>query len=85
MLQHMHTRGLTLLVAFLLLWHNSRAQQPDPIPAHDSLQIASQIMGETRRINIWLPPQYAQSQASFPVLYMPDGGLGEDFVDQYVR
>jgi predicted alpha/beta superfamily hydrolase len=37
-------------------------------------------MGETRRINVYVPPQYdACASQRFPVLYMPDGGLAEDF------
>jgi hypothetical protein len=38
-------------------------------------------LGETRRINVYLPPGYGEDAATrFPVLYMPDGGLAEDFV-----
>jgi predicted alpha/beta superfamily hydrolase len=51
----------------------------DPIPEHDSLTIASQFVNEDRRINVWTPPSYAQSADGFPVLYMPDGGIKEDF------
>ena len=51
----------------------------DPIPKHDSLKIASKFVKETRVINVWTPPTYEQSQDSFPVLYMPDGGIKEDF------
>ncbi len=36
-------------------------------------------MGETRRINVYTPPGYDASGARYPVLYMPDGGLEEDF------
>ena len=37
-------------------------------------------MSETRRINVYVPPQYdACASQRFPVLYMPDGGLAEDF------
>jgi predicted alpha/beta superfamily hydrolase len=41
--------------------------------------LPSAALGETRRINVYLPPAYADS-ARLPVLYMPDGGLGEDFL-----
>lgn len=51
----------------------------DPIPAHDSLKIASKFVNEDRVINIWTPPGYEESRDSFPVLYMPDGGTEEDF------
>ena len=52
----------------------------DPIPKHDSLTIVSKFVNETRRINIWTPPNYNQTTDSLPILYMPDGGIiDEDF------
>jgi predicted alpha/beta superfamily hydrolase len=42
--------------------------------------IASRALGEIRRVNVHMPPGYrASSTARFPTLYMPDGGLDEDF------
>jgi predicted alpha/beta superfamily hydrolase len=39
------------------------------------------VLNEPRRINVYLPPGYAESpNARFPVLYMPDGGIAEDFL-----
>lgn len=52
---------------------------PDPLPVHEAIQIESTILGETRVINIWTPPIYQKNSESFPVLYMPDGGIKEDF------
>ncbi|MEW6734321.1 MAG: alpha/beta hydrolase-fold protein [Acidobacteriota bacterium] len=47
----------------------------------ETFTIDSKLLGETRRINIYLPPGYRESKdANFPVLYMPDGGMGEDFL-----
>ena len=51
----------------------------DPLPVHETIQIESTILGETRVINIWTPPNYQKNKESFPVLYMPDGGIKEDF------
>lgn len=51
----------------------------DPVPKHDSLKISSDFVKEDRVINIWTPPGYAESQERYPVLYMPDGGIKEDF------
>lgn len=51
----------------------------DPIPAHETFNIASTILGETRVICVWAPPGYADTDAVYPVLYMPDGGIKEDF------
>jgi predicted alpha/beta superfamily hydrolase len=66
-----------------------RAQTPEaPAPIRiDSLvigetfTIASTALHETRRINVYLPPGYrANAGAALPVLYMPDGGMAEDFL-----
>jgi hypothetical protein len=52
----------------------------DPVPVHDSLSIASGALGEVRPINVHTPSGYGQLPAArFPTLYMPDGGLDEDF------
>ena len=39
----------------------------------------SKILGERRVINVYLPPDYATSDARYPVLYALDGGMKEDF------
>ncbi|NBL63946.1 alpha/beta hydrolase [Flavobacterium sp. NST-5] len=55
-------------------------QQPnDPIPVHETFEIQSKNVGEKRVINIWTPDGYAKSRDSFPVMYMADGGIKEDF------
>lgn len=44
-----------------------------------TLRVTSSVLDEARVVNVYLPPDYATSSASYPVLYMPDGGMGEDF------
>ncbi|MGI8765469.1 MAG: alpha/beta hydrolase [Gemmatimonadaceae bacterium] len=55
----------------------------DSVPAHDSFTIQSKALGEARPINVYVPAQYRASRGRsaepLPVLYMPDGGLDEDF------
>jgi predicted alpha/beta superfamily hydrolase len=52
----------------------------DPIPAHESFTLASKAVAEARTINVYTPPGYSPARGGrFPVLYMPDGGLDEDF------
>jgi len=52
----------------------------EPAPPHERLTLVSRVLGETRRLNVYLPPVYDEDQsARFPVLYMPDGGESEDF------
>jgi predicted alpha/beta superfamily hydrolase len=52
----------------------------EPVPPHETFTIESTALGETRRINVYTPPGYAEDAAAHhPVLYMPDGGVQEDF------
>ena len=52
----------------------------DPVPPHDSFTVVSQALGESRRINVFVPAGYrASTTLRLPVLYMPDGGIDEDF------
>ncbi|EDM45232.1 putative esterase [unidentified eubacterium SCB49] len=69
---------LIFLASTLLACGNS-VQYNDPIPEHDSFTLDSKKVNETRVITVWTPPSYAAGEDSFPVLYMPDGGIKEDF------
>jgi uncharacterized protein len=52
-----------------------------PLVIGESFTIESTVLQERRRINVYLPPGYAESpNARLPVLYMPDGGMSEDFL-----
>lgn len=63
------------------------ARQPaSPVPARvvvaalgETLVLDSKILGERRVINVYVPQGYATSATRYPVLYMPDGGMTEDF------
>lgn len=70
-----------VLIAIVLLTVNCAKQNvpTDAIPTHTSFTIASKFVNETRVINVWLPPSYENTDLKFPVLYMPDGGIKEDF------
>ncbi|MEO9020760.1 MAG: alpha/beta hydrolase-fold protein [Ginsengibacter sp.] len=68
------------LFVLVLLTSCSYAQKHnDPIPVHETFTIQSNLLGELRTINVWTPPEYKTNRDSLPVLYMPDGGLKEDF------
>jgi predicted alpha/beta superfamily hydrolase len=46
----------------------------------ETFTIDSKVLGERRVINVYLPPDYAKDPSlRYPVLYMPDGGMAEDF------
>ena len=79
---------LRLLFAVAVLAGPLGAQAPqapppapvDSVPAHDTFTVASLAVGESRLINVYTPPGYHGSSAKkYPVLYMPDGGVDEDF------
>ena len=65
----------------LLLFLAACAKQAaETAPPHQTFTLESQVMQETRRINVYLPPDYAATDPMrYPVVYMPDGGLQEDF------
>lgn len=47
----------------------------------ERLEIQSEILKETRSVNIYLPLGYSRdSIKSYPVIYLLDGGLDEDFL-----
>ena len=76
----MNTQILTFLVlAAALIGCKQAPQATDPIPNHDSFSIKSSAVGERRVICVWTPPNYDETKDDFPVLYMPDGGIKEDF------
>jgi len=55
--------------------------QASALMVGETFTIESKALREVRRINIYLPPAYAESpDRRLPVLYMPDGGVGEDFL-----
>ncbi|MVN75603.1 alpha/beta hydrolase [Hymenobacter sp. HMF4947] len=52
-----------------------------PLAIGQTFTLSSAVLGETRRINVYMPPGYPDSAtARLPVLYMLDGGLREDFL-----
>ncbi len=76
----MKSTYLSLLFYLLLLAGHSNAQRSeDPIPDYETFTIQSNQVGELRTINVWTPPTYKKNPEALPVLYMPDGGIKEDF------
>jgi predicted alpha/beta superfamily hydrolase len=73
--------GPALPVASLLLACGlaGEAAAQEQAPPHETFTMESAALGETRRINVYTPPGYTGWGAEYPVLYMPDGGVQEDF------
>jgi predicted alpha/beta superfamily hydrolase len=74
------------IVLFAVIWSvviskPGAVENALPLIIGETFKIDSKILSETRRINVYFPPGYAESPtAQFPVLYMPDGGIAEDFL-----
>ncbi len=52
-----------------------------PLVIGETFTIASRHVNEVRRINVYVPSAYLDSaNTPLPVLYMPDGGMAEDFL-----
>lgn len=78
----MNTRRLAFAIA-LAVAVPLRAQPLEraPLAIGETFTMRSAALGETRRVNVWVPPGYASSDTvRLPVLYMPDGGIEEDFL-----
>jgi predicted alpha/beta superfamily hydrolase len=79
-------RGFRVAILCGLLFSTLGAQvsaedKAAPLVIGDTFTMESKALGETRRINVYAPPGYAESpDARVPVLYMPDGGMAEDFL-----
>ena len=72
---------LVLLLARIAFCQPVKAQSEAALCVGQTFTLPSAVLGETRRINVYLPPAYADSATlRLPVLYMPDGGLKEDFL-----
>ncbi len=57
------------------------AVQHQELAIGTTLTFDSKVLAEKRRINIYFPPGFdSTSKEPLPVLYMPDGGIAEDFL-----
>jgi predicted alpha/beta superfamily hydrolase len=70
--------GLLVLLFAAPAYSNDKAA---PLVVGETFKIQSKILNEARRINVYLPRVYTESsKLQLPVLYMPDGGMAEDFL-----
>ncbi|WP_054439256.1 alpha/beta hydrolase [Novosphingobium sp. ST904] len=51
-----------------------------PIELGTRYELRSAVLGDTREVNVWLPTGYDKSADRYPVVYLLDGGLDQDFV-----
>lgn len=55
------------------------AQEPPTLAFGSVARLASKALGEERRINVLLPPDYEKSGLKYPVFYLLDGSAHEDY------
>lgn len=76
-------RAQCVLAALCCLVFSSAhaSDKATPLVIGETFSLQSKVLSETRRINVYVPPGYAEApEARFAVLYMLDGGLAEDFL-----
>lgn len=71
----MHRTILTLLALLPAV-----AAGQSPITVGETFTLHSKVLGQTRRLNVYLPAGYADGTQRYPVLYLLDGGVHEDFL-----
>ena len=67
-------------IAIALVCAAPAAAQPVPITIGETHTLASQSLAQDRVVNVYLPAGYATSGKTYPVLYLIDGGLDQDFL-----
>jgi len=70
---------LRLAVVALVACKPAVVAAPKQAVLGETFTLDSKVLGERRVINVYVPPDYAKSATPYPVLYMPDGGMAEDF------
>lgn len=89
----MRVKGRDALVALMVSFvaacaTPTPALAPPPIPAADAPtilplaeqhQLVSLVLGDTREINVWLPPGYEDGREIGAVIYLLDGAADQDF------
>jgi len=72
----------SIVFAFTASTHANNADAVEdgrPIVIGKSYTIQSKVLRDTRRLNVYLPPDYRDASRKFPVLVLLDGGEAEDF------
>lgn len=53
---------------------------PAPVTLGQAWTLHSEVLDESRAVNVLLPPGYDEGDGAFPVVYLLDGAVDEDFV-----
>jgi predicted alpha/beta superfamily hydrolase len=74
-----HSNRFATCLLLLLTTAPAQADDGRPIVIGRSYTVQSKVLGDTRRLNIYLPAHYGDTSRKFPVLVLLDGGEQEDF------
>jgi hypothetical protein len=73
--------SLIALLALLFALQAPAEEAREPIAIGETFTLHSEVLDETRRINVFEPTKYGEAaEKPLPVLYMLDGGIDEDFL-----
>lgn len=73
----------TGLLMTLLAWFTpAHAELPagTPVTIGTSYTLESALLQQQRPVHVYLPPSYADGKQRYPVLYLLDGGIAQDFL-----
>lgn len=70
--------GLSFLTTFAQ--DNDTAVNKSSFTIGETLEFYSETLGETRKLNVYLPFDYDTSSTDYPVIYLLDGSKDEDFI-----
>lgn len=72
---------LLILVCSITLHLHAQSLNSKPLVIGQQLEFQSEILGQSRVLNIYLPNSYAaDSIKTYPVIYLLDGSIDEDFI-----
>jgi len=60
-------------------WRAADAPKGDPIVVGHSFRLEDGAFPAPTTVNVWLPSSYGEGDRRYPVLYLLDGGVNEDF------
>ncbi|HWW42666.1 alpha/beta hydrolase-fold protein, partial [Pedobacter sp.] len=77
----MKRQVLRILFLFLISSTIYAQEKTQPLTIGVTTLLESKELDETRKINIYLPEDYKETDTTkYPVIYILDGGLEEDFI-----
>lgn len=75
-------KEILTVVIIIFTFNNLHSQKvtTSDIKLGETLTFESTILGEQRKLNIYTPPSYGKADKKYPVIYVLDGSLDEDFI-----